>query len=132
MAWLPQLTRWVRRRAGFRGAFLALLGAIDVLVGVYLLIADLPPAPHVILTDELIWGYTWIGIGTFLFTGVLASRDGMHFAAAALLKTAWAAEFVWLAVFGDARPQFGLLAAGWVLVAATVVLIASQPEKPKR
>jgi len=129
---LRRLISRVHRKIGYRGMFLALLGAIDILLGAYLLVSRLPPAPGVVVLGESAWGGVWIGAGLFLFTGAPATRDQWHFAAAALLKTAWAGEFARLAIIRHAANHWlWLLAAAWILVAATVLLISTWPETRK-
>jgi len=121
----------LRKRAGHRGGFLALAGAIDVLVGAYLIIVGLPPAPNVLAIDEAVWGGIWIGTGVFMLTGVFTVRDRWQFTAASLLKGAWAGEFIRLALLassGRDHDYLWLLSAAWLLIAVVLALVSSWPE----
>lgn len=124
-------THWVNK-IGRRGAILFVLGTMDLFYGSALLWAAYTnsgaawwPAfqGSLLGISTVFWGWFWIGIGTFLFTGITRRTDRLHFAAAMLIKSLWATG----AFFYSLRD---ITHAGWGVFAiysgfALVVLICS-------
>ena len=85
-------------RLGHRGLVLILLGAYDLLYGLYLIRGG--PLVARTLLPEGAWGWAWAGCGAALAAGGLMRRDGWAFALGALLETVWAGEFYRLQYLG--------------------------------
>lgn len=113
---------------GRRGLALIILALADFGYGTALL-AGHHPAPT-IATD---WaspgtlGTIWITVGLICLMGAFTTADQLAFAAAALLKFAWAACTAADSAEHTTPGGWGT-AAIWAAVAALVVLIASWPE----
>jgi len=119
-----RLWAWLRRRAGHRGLALAILAAFDLARGAYLL-AGAPE--HTLSFPQAWWGVIWAACGLFLLTGVPARRDRWQFAAAVLVKTAWALEYARAALASSLAYDWARTAE-WLALAALVIAIAGWPE----
>lgn len=119
----------LKRRSGRRGAALTLFAAIDFGYGSGLA-AGYVPAFADQLTPQLpltAWGWAWIAVGVVCLTGVPLSRDQFQYAAAALMKAAWA-TFITVAWIHRSIPGGWTAAVAWAGIAALVVLISGWPE----
>jgi hypothetical protein len=115
---------------GRRGAFLAFLTVLDVCYGVALLTTMVRALKYVhpdLFLPLSAWGWIWIGVGCFVFTGLLADRDIIQFTAAALLKGVWAVLYadLWLVQHQDSA---WISAVVWLSFSLTVLVIAGWPE----
>jgi hypothetical protein len=120
--------RKLRARAGYPGAFLALLGCYDVFFGIYLYAGA--AILHSLLLPERTWGIIWIITGAFLFTGVPVRHDRFQFAVAVFIKAAWALEYLRLALITSLPYQWAR-AAYWLCFALLVLIVSAWPE-PER
>lgn len=125
------MTGW-RHNIGRRGTALIILAAADFGYGTSLL-AGHPPAPTVATewATPGTLGTIWLITGIICLTGAFTSADQVAFAAAALLKTAWAAGTAAWAADHQAPGGWGT-AFIWLATAALVILIAGWPEVPRR
>jgi hypothetical protein len=115
------------RWTGRRGAFLAVLGVYDLFYGWFLFAGGaLQRAP---LLGEHTWGIIWLVTGVVLVAGSSIRRhDRLFFTAASLVKTAWAAEFLRLALIGV--PYDWARTGYWAAFAALVIVAAGWPDPP--
>ena len=116
----------LRGRLGYRGTFLALLGAYDLFFGTYLLGGRLQ---HSLVLPQTAWGIVWLVTGSVLIVGgFLPGRwDTPFFALGVLVKAAWAFEYFWLSVhsgiaFDWARGCY------FLCLAVIVMMVSSWPE----
>jgi hypothetical protein len=117
---------WKRllRRIGHRGLFLLTLGLFDIFNGLFLLLGGQLQFP--LQLSNYVWGWIWIGVGAFLITGAFFKRDSVFFAAAVLVKTAWALEYIRLSYISGTLqwPR----AAYWTSFAVIVLVVSAWPE----
>ena len=112
------------RLGGHRGAFLAALGVYDLFFGLYLVRGGPLLAP--LLLPEDAWGWCWIGTGILLACGAALRRDGLLFALAVFVKTAWALEYFRLQF--QHHPDQWIRGCYFLALAAVVVAVAAWPE----
>ena len=103
------------------------LGLYDIFFGVYLRDRRIPKQPR---PRPGRGGWIWVGCGVFLILGMATRRDRIWFAAAALIKTAWALEYINATMNQDVYqwPR----AAYWLMFAVLVVSVSAWPEPPER
>ena len=126
--------RRVARRIGRRGAFLAFLALLDAAYGYSLLETAAAQRRQLdLLLPWQAWGIIWLSTGAACAAGMMlrTGADRAAFAAAAVLKTCWAAVFVrvWLL---DHVPRGWVSVVIWLAFAAVVLLVSSWPEAPRR
>jgi hypothetical protein len=122
---------------GRRGALLLILGGMNIWYGAALVaaehaIAGVPPrwwpasTAAVVGLDVLVWGWVWIAVGLFLWTGVpRVASDRFQFAAVVALYACWSFSALLFFIQTDNPGAWGpagiyggiafavLMAAGW-------------------
>ena len=126
---------WVCKTAGFRGAFLAIIAAINFTYGAALIVASPEHAKWWPVTQGAMlrftiptWGIIWIGVGAFLLIGVFLKNDRFQFAAAITLATTWATLAMTYAITAGAGNGVWGVAAVYAGAALLVLLAAAWPE----
>ena len=140
------VTDWTRRHIGRRGMVLLLLGLVDLAYGAGMILARpvtmrYAPTWWPASVGQLAglpthtWGWIWVGIGFFLFTGIPRTWRDDHggrwqFAAEVALKSWWAlaALLYWwkYKALGAWAP-----AATYVGVAVLVLIISGWPDSSR-
>jgi hypothetical protein len=114
----------LRKRLGFRGTFLFLLGLFDVFYGWYLLAGGRLQFPPFI--PERAWGLVWLAVAAVLVAGAFAERDWWAYGLGTTLKVAWAMEFFRIEyVHGGMQ---WTRAAYFLALGLIVVLVSRWPE----
>lgn len=116
----------LRGRLGYRGTFLALLGAYDLFFGAYLLGGRLE---HSLVLPQTAWGIVWLVTGLALIAGgFLPGRwDTPFFALGVLVKAAWAFEYFWLSVHSEVAFDWAR-GCYFLCLAVIVMMVSSWPE----
>jgi len=114
----------LRRRTGFRGAFLILLGTFDAFYGWYLV--TMGSLEYPLLIPERTWGIIWLAIGVILAAGSQTIADRWFYTLATALKIAWAAEFFRIQYVHDGGQW--TRGAYFLALGLIVVLVSSWPE----
>lgn len=122
--------RQMARKVGRRGAALAWLGGLDLVIGWSLLMPrPVPPSYQALarLAPLEAWAWAWIAVGLVCLAHAPARSDRLGFAAAITVKAVWAVFIAgaWLAY--DV-PLGWVPAAVWASFAAFVLLVAGWPE----
>lgn len=115
----------MRRRTGYRGAFLACLGVYDLFYGLYLAVGA--PIQHEPLIPEEAWGIVWMACGLFLMIGAFVRHDALFFAAAILIKLVWGLEFLRLDLLAHI-PYDWVRCCYWLAFAGAIIVAAYWPE----
>jgi predicted membrane metal-binding protein len=117
----------VLRVIGRRGAFLAFLAILDILIG-YSLFTAVPAHPVDLVLPLRTWAYIWVGAGAFIATGILTRWDRVQYTAAAGIKAAWG--LLYMNMWFHAVPRAWVSVVIWLSFAAIIALIAGWPEFP--
>jgi hypothetical protein len=119
--------RWLIQRAGRRGAFLGFLATLDCAYGYSLYVTAGPARVYDLFLPWEAWGVIWMTVGVICAASVLALRDRFAFAAAAMLKGAWALLFtdVWLF---QRYPRGWVAVIVWAAFAGAVLIVSGWPE----
>lgn len=126
---LYDLGQDLKRRIGYRGAFLMFLVMLNFVYG-YSLITD-PPMHVNLLLPLNVWAWTWIVMGFILATGVFVKNDRFQFGLSATFKSFWAVA--WLGTWIDlGTPRAWINAVIWLSFAALVVVVSFWPEPVPR
>lgn len=113
------------QRTGRRGAFLAFLALLDILVG-YSLFSSPPVRAVDMLLPLHTWAWVWIAVGLILITGIPTRWDRLQYTLAVGLKAAWGLLYVNLWIQGI--PHAWVSAVVWLTFAATIFLVAGWRE----
>lgn len=137
---------WLRRSVGRRGAVLGMLGLVDIFYGLGMIVARpvtmryTPtwwPASIGRLAGVAVptWGWVWVVVGIFLFTGVPRPwRDGhggrWQFAVEVALKSWWALAAL-LAWWKYRAPGAWAPACTYVGMAVLVLVVSGWPDSSR-
>lgn len=126
---------WLWKTAGFRGAFLAIIAAINFTYGAALIVADPVQAKWWPVTQGALlripihtWGIIWVGVGAFMLIGVFIKNDRFQFAAAIALATIWATIAMTYALIVGAGSGVWGVSAIYAGAALLILLAAAWPE----
>lgn len=121
--------RWLARRTGRRGGFLAFLALIDWAYGQALVTATVTLHHPDFLLPLKTWGWIWIGMGFVAASGILARRDRVQYGAAATFKALWALllVFEWTV---QHVPQAWVSVVIWSGFTLITLLVSGWPEPP--
>lgn len=121
------MRKWIARRAGRRGAFLAFLAILDWCVGFSLYATEAPQRLQDLWLPWQAWGIIWLVMGCICASGVFVRHDRIQFALSAMFKVAWGLLYlnVWLV---QDVPRGWVSVVIWLSFAATVFLISGWPE----
>lgn len=112
---------------GRRGAFLLFLTLLDAIFA-YSLVSPVPGTVTQVypLLPREVWAGLWAAVALICLIGAVTRKDRWAFAAAALLKTAWALRYAYL--WQQGVLQAWLAVVVWLAFAGTVVIISGWPE----
>jgi uncharacterized membrane protein HdeD (DUF308 family) len=109
-------------KTGYRGTYLALIGLFDIFFGLFYLTS--PDAHLPIGHIETIWGWVFIGVGTFLIMTIFWSKDRWPFAISVFFKLFWGL----LLLVG---PHFWFRGLIWITLSIITFVVSSWPEPCK-
>lgn len=124
----------IRRRVGVRGEFLLALALIDLVQCYRLTLPSeetLASATTQFLGSLLplqAWGAIWGAVGVLCLVQAFQATDRFAFAAASMLKVAFALAHV--AAWASGVPQAWWSVAIWLVFARVVHVMAKVPERP--
>lgn len=124
-----------KQRVGYRGGFLILLGALDLLLSLSFFdpqaahLAAQAPAYSVVVVVLPLWGWAlaFLLVGITCLVQAWMRNDYVAFGAALTLKT------LWLVFLLAALPRAGIISSGrlisfWLIITGMVLLASRWPE----
>ena len=119
--------RRLARRAGRRGAFLALLAVFDAAIGYSLLTAPAAQRTMDLLLPYPVWGWIWVAVAVVCAAGTFTLRDRFQFTAAYVLMGSQSLLSIdlWL-IQHQPRGWVGVVI--WATLTLIIYLAAGWPE----
>lgn len=110
-------------RIGYRGAFLLFISISYLFHGLTLLTAK-----HSVMIPVggfSAWGWSFIAVSLFMFTGVLARVDRFQYTAGVFILMLWSIDYFWRSTHIPYAWSIGLM---WLFMAVAIAVCSTRPE----